>query len=73
MTAEPMGSRINIQIVDDFIALQEELLKTIEDYDLNVSAICRFAEISRSTFYRKQKEASFTAAEMKKICQYINR
>lgn len=68
-----MGNRINMQKVDDFITLQEELLKIVETYDLNVSALCRSAEISRSTFYRKQKETSFTASEMKKICQYINK
>lgn len=68
-----MKNRINTQKVEDFISLQNDLLSIANKYDINISALCRTVGMSRSTFYKKQKEVTFTALEMKKICDYINR
>lgn len=72
-----MANRINTQIAKDFENLQSKILSICEAYNINVSGIIlELSEakiMSRKTFYKKIKQKSFTASEIIKISQIINR
>ena len=66
-------ARINTKIVTQFIDLQKSLPQIVEAYAINIKHMCETTQINRITYYRKLKDQSFTASELKKICDYINK
>ncbi|MBT30652.1 hypothetical protein [Chondrinema litorale] len=68
-----MPHRINTEIAKAFFELQKELPFVIRSYGMTKSYIVRETGIPRTTFDRKIKERKFTADEMIRICEVINR
>jgi predicted transcriptional regulator len=64
--------KINIRVAEDFEKFQSDLPDLLKSYGIEKTYICKKAGISYSTFYRKVKNRSFTAGEIKKIIEAIN-
>jgi len=64
--------KINIRIAEDFEKFQSDLPDLLRSFGIEKTHICKKAGISYSTFYRKVKNRSFTAGEIKKIIEAIN-
>ena len=64
--------KINIKIAEDFERFQSELPEILKSFGIEKTFICKKAGISYTTFYRKVKNRSFTAGEIKKIIEAIN-
>ena len=66
-------SKINMKIAEDFERFQSDLPEILKSYGIEKTYICKKAGISYSTFFRKVRNRSFTAGEIKKIIEAINR
>lgn len=64
--------KINIKIADDFEKFQSDLPDLLKSFGIEKTYICKKAGISYSTFYRKVKNRSFTAGEIRKIIEAMN-
>jgi predicted transcriptional regulator len=64
--------KINIRVAEDFERFQCDLPDLLKSYGIEKTYICKKTGISYSTFYRKVRNRSFTAAEIKKIIEAIN-
>jgi len=68
-----LANRINSKIVSEYADLIKSLPVIIDAFDISITSLCEAVGISRQTFYNKMKARTFTAEEMGKICNYINR
>ncbi|MGK7397131.1 MAG: helix-turn-helix domain-containing protein [Candidatus Cyclobacteriaceae bacterium M3_2C_046] len=64
--------KINPKIAEDFEKFQIDLPNILKSYGIEKTYICKKTGISYTTFYRKIKQRSFTAGEIKKIIEAIN-
>lgn len=64
--------KINIRVAEDFEKFQGDLPDLLRSYGIGKTYICKKTGISYSTFYRKVKNRSFTAGEIRKIIEAIN-
>lgn len=64
--------KINIKIAEDFEKFQIDLPDLLKSFGIEKTYICKKAGISYSTFYRKVRNRSFTAGEIRKIIEAIN-
>lgn len=65
--------RIDTNLAENFLALQESLESILKEYGLSARFIAKQTDIAPSTFHRKMKDCNFTAREMIKICKAINK
>jgi len=65
-------SKVNTEIIEEFISLQKNLKTIIKGYGISVSHVCRHSDIARATFERKIKKLQFSPNELLRICKVIN-
>lgn len=72
-----MAKRINTEIIDNFEKLQENLFSILEAYGYTKTYLITKLEVkkvmSRATFYKKEKELSFTVSDMRAIAEILNK
>ena len=66
-------SRIDRSIATRFYDVQANLRKYLDYYGISISHLVRNTDIPRTTFERKLRNKSFTAEELLKIIDVINR
>lgn len=64
--------KVDIEIVNNFISLNDDLSKIVKAYGMKHKFIADNAKIPLATYYRKRRTGNFTGKEMKKIIEVIN-